>query len=134
MGHRKVLVDTSIIIEHLRKQQKSQSLLFRLENRQILYTSTVVAFELWAGATPFSKQQEVQELLKLFTILPFHLEIAKQAANIYRDLKGKNQVIEIRDVFIAATAMVYELPLATLNVKHFNRVTGLTLFQLDELT
>jgi tRNA(fMet)-specific endonuclease VapC len=84
-------------------------MLYRLETGHILYTSTVVAFELWAGAVQVSKQQEVQELLRLFTILPFHLEIAEQAATIYRDLRNRNQVIEIRDVFIAATAVVYEM-------------------------
>jgi tRNA(fMet)-specific endonuclease VapC len=116
MASRNVLVDTSIIIEHLRKLHKNQSVLYKLETGHLLYSSTVVAFELWAGAAQFSKQQEVQELLRLFTVLPFTLEISEQAAQIYRDLRNRTQVIEIRDVFIAATAVVYELPLVTLNV------------------
>jgi tRNA(fMet)-specific endonuclease VapC len=32
-------------------------------------------------------------------------------------------MIEFRDIFIAATAIVNEMPVKTLNLKHFQRIT-----------
>jgi tRNA(fMet)-specific endonuclease VapC len=38
-----------------------------------------------------------------------------------------NQLLEIRDILIAATALAYDLPLMTLNTRHFDRIEGLQL-------
>ncbi len=34
---------------------------------------------------------------------------------------------EIKDIFIAATAIVYDIPVFTLNKKHFERLEGVSL-------
>jgi predicted nucleic acid-binding protein len=46
------------------------------------------------------------------------------------DLIAQNKDIGIRDVFIASTALVHQLPLLTLNIKHFERVPALSLIHL----
>jgi len=40
-------------------------------------------------------------------------------------LKAKNKLIDAPDILIAGTAMRNNLPLATLNRKHFERINGL---------
>ncbi len=42
-------------------------------------------------------------------------------------LKRTRNLIESADLFIAATAINNNLPLATLNYKHFDRITNLNL-------
>jgi len=37
-------------------------------------------------------------------------------------------MVEFRDIFIASTSIEYNLPLVTLNKKHFNRIEHLELF------
>ena len=59
------------------------------------------------------------------SILPFTDAVSIQAAQIYHRLRLSNQMIEFRDIFIAATCIVNELPIATLNKKHFKRIEGL---------
>lgn len=41
--------------------------------------------------------------------------------------RKKNKIIEFRDIFIAATAITNDMPLSTLNVKHFERIDDLEL-------
>lgn len=60
-------------------------------------------------------------------VLPFDDAVAKQAATIFNELKKVNQLIEFRDIFIVATAKAYQLPIVTLNKKHFQRIQGLQL-------
>lgn len=49
------------------------------------------------------------------------------AVNINMNLKRKRKLIDIADLFIAATAIAYDLPLATLNRKHFERIEHLNI-------
>ena len=120
-----LLIDTSILIEHLRKQNKQKSILYTIANRYNLYLPTVAEFELYIGATDPQKRREVQEVLAWCIVLPLTSDIAQTAATVYQQLRAKNQLIEIRDILIAATALVHNLPLMTLNTGHFNRIGGL---------
>ena len=66
-------------------------------------------------------------ILEDLTVVPFTSPMALLACEIKRRLKAKNKQIELADLFIAATAMAYDLPLATLNRKHFEPIEGLKL-------
>lgn len=78
------------------------------------------------GATSPEKEKDIHTLIDGLNVLPFDNEIALKAGCIYQELRKKNQLIEFRDIFIAATCLIHELPLATLNKKHFERIEGLT--------
>jgi tRNA(fMet)-specific endonuclease VapC len=95
--------------------------------RYNLHTATMVEFELFSGATDDRKRQDVEDILRLCTILPFSSEVARQAAKIYQTLKQNNEIIEIRDIIIAATAILYDVPVITLNQDHFQRIEHLRL-------
>ena len=101
----RILIDTSIIVEHLRKQNRRKSILYKLVGSYTLCTSTIVEFELYSGATDERKQLDIQTILNRCTLLPFTSDVAAGAAAVYRDLRSANQLIEIRDIFIAATAL-----------------------------
>ena len=120
-----VLIDTSIVIEYLRKQNKQKSILYNIVNSYDLYLSTIVEFELYTGATDAQKRRDVQEVLTWGIVLPLTSDVAQTAATIYQQLRAKNQLIDIRDILIAATAVAHNLPLMTLNTAHFNRIGGL---------
>lgn len=120
-----VVVDTSIIIEHLRKRDKSATLLFRFISDFNLYTPAIVEFELLVGANNLQKQQDVHNILDICTSLPFTSDAAAKAASTFRFLRQANQIVEVRDILIAGTALAYDLPLITRNQKHFSRIPDL---------
>lgn len=128
-----LLIDTSIFIEHLRKQNRQKSILYNIVGDYLLYTSTVVEFELYTGAIDNQKRYDVQALLSWSTVLPLTSDIAQRAAAIYRQLRADNQLIEMRDILIAATALNHSLPLMTLNVGHFNRISTLQVAALPKI-
>ncbi|WP_038056411.1 type II toxin-antitoxin system VapC family toxin [Thermodesulfobacterium hydrogeniphilum] len=57
-------------------------------------------------------------------IIPFTNEIAQCSAEIYKELKLNNQLIEFRDIFIGATALEMKFPIITLNEAHLNELKG----------
>ncbi len=133
MAHPHLVIDTSIIIDHLRKRNKRKSTLFHIVDDYVLHLPTVVEFELFAGATDAEKRQDIHSVLEFCTVLPLTSEIVQEAARVYQELKRHNQRIEIRDVFIASTAMMYAYPLMTFNAKHFSRIDALNLLPPPEL-
>ena len=121
------MIDTSIIIDLLRKENKEKSILFKIVDLYNFHLSTIVEFELFAGAANEKKIKDINEILGICIIHPLSSEIVKEAVKIYQNLRQINQLIEIRDIFIAATSIVNSFPLITLNMRHFKRIDCLEL-------
>ena len=62
-------------------------------------------------------------------VIPFDLISSNAAIEIYKLLKKQNQMIDLADLFIAATALSHNLTLATLNLKHFHRIQNLRILK-----
>ncbi len=126
-----ILVDTSILIDFFRKQNKKKSLLYTLQQERTIYISAVTEFEFLAGV----KDENVRSIKQFFVglnVLDFDSNTSVIASSIYKRLKSKNRLIEFRDIFIGATALAWDLDLATLNLEHFNRIDGLRLLPVTD--
>ncbi len=130
MACTRVLVDTSIIIDFLRKKKKSKSILWKVKDSSICSMSSITLFELLSGAKNEQHLEDIKIISNWIETIYFNDEIAELSAMIYRNLKRDNQLIEFRDIFIAATTKHHKFSLATLNVKHFDRIQGLTLYDV----
>ncbi len=130
MENRGILIDTTILIDFLRKQKKEKSRLWKLrEDNENLMISSISVFELFAGATDDQKIDDVRKLLKWFDVLDFDEQIAEESGKIFKIMKSQNKMIEYRDLFIGTTAIFYDLKLATINVKHFEHIPNLEILK-----
>lgn len=126
-----VILDTNIIIEHLRFSGKGETVLMQIAKKVVkenLAISVITIQELYEGKSAKEKQRE-DYLLATITplkILPYNYEIAQVAGEIARDLE---QPIEFVDAAIAATAITNGAFLHTLNKKHFQGIGGLQFWQ-----
>ena len=120
-------LDTSILIDYFRKTKKENSFFYKLAQDNSLFTVSVITeFEIYSGSN--ERQQELWDTIFHFiTVIPFDSRVNEEAIKIFKDLKSKNKLIEMPDLFIGATARAHKLKLATLNHKHFSRIEGLEL-------
>ncbi len=126
-----ILVDTTILIHHLRKLKKEDTHFIRAIRRfNNLYISVMTLYEVEFGYERDKRPSELSELLPFLKLLPIDDPTARQAASLHSDLIAQNKDIGIRDVFIASTSMIHQLPLLTLNIKHVERVPALSLIAL----
>ena len=126
MEDRRILVDTSVVIDHFRKKKKQKSLLYELAKDNKLFLSAISKFEFLVGTKP-SQISQTEKLIEGFFILSFNSNVAAVARDIAKKFKTKNKIIEFRNIFIAATAIANDIPLSTLNIKHFERIDDLEL-------
>ena len=123
---KKVLLDTSILIDFLRRKNKSDSSFVKLLQRKYqFYISIVTHTELFSGKTIWENEKlhlEIETLCSGLHILPLETEISKKAGEI----RAKNNTTIINAI-IAGTAINHGLSLATLNLKDFEDIKGLGL-------
>ncbi|MCU0444322.1 MAG: type II toxin-antitoxin system VapC family toxin [Microscillaceae bacterium] len=126
MGTNLTLLDTGVLITYFRATKKQNTWFWQLAGQYDLAIASITEYEFRVG---FKNQQDpfLQKLLPLLNILPFDSTCASKAVEIYQSLKNQNQLIPANDLFIALVALVNDLPLATLNTNHFNRLADLKL-------
>ena len=129
MADKIVLVDTSILIDLFRKTDKANSALVSLVRQgYTYYISVVTEYEIYTGAT-LGQVDFWDNFLQKTEVLPFDRSIAKVAVDLNKALKRKRKLIDTADLFIAATALANNLPFATLNKKHFDRIDELNIVE-----
>lgn len=124
-----VIIDTNIIIDHLRqthsRQTQYQKILKKYKLKS-LSISTITVQELYVGKSSIEKQEtNIIRLLSNLKMYSLTTKIAKEAGILMQH----NQSLQLADAAIAATAVHYGASLATLNTKDFKGVPGLKLLK-----
>ncbi len=127
MADKIVMVDTSILIDYYRKTNKENSYWIGLVREGYKFAiSSVTKYEIYTGATQ-SQLSFWDNVLQSVDILALDETAVDISVEINAVLKRKRKQIDIADLFIAATAVANNLPLATINRKHFERIDRLNL-------
>jgi tRNA(fMet)-specific endonuclease VapC len=127
MTGNKVLLDTNIVIELFKGDQK---ILRFLDEQQNVFIATAVLAELYLGAFRSANEQKHLEQIKHFllkcTVLSADQVTAEACAKVKAALLKKGKPIPENDIWIAATALQHSLPLYT-NDGHFSEVDSISL-------
>lgn len=129
-----VILDTNIIIDHLRQRGEKETILMRVAStvaKENLAISLISVQELYEGRSTQEKEKG-EYLLATITplkVLSYTYEIAQLAGEIARDQK---EPIEFADAAIAATTIVNGASLLTLNEKDFIGIEELELYSLPK--
>jgi predicted nucleic acid-binding protein len=120
-----ILVDSDVLIANLRGVPAARSwLLAARRDSGPLAVSEVSVAEV-AGGMRSPERQQVRRLLSSMRSFPITDRIAWRAAEFMRAYRRSHKTVGLGDYFIAATADVEGLDLATLNVRHFPMISGL---------
>jgi predicted nucleic acid-binding protein len=114
----KFLLDTDVIIWHLRGRKEVTRVLTELQAFGVPSCSALSILEVQVGV---KKDEEAKTDLFLgsLTVLDVTKTIADNAAVSVREQKARGVTIDLPDAIIAATCMVHKLTLVTYNKKHY---------------
>jgi tRNA(fMet)-specific endonuclease VapC len=124
-----VVVDTDLLIDYLRGRGPGARLVRTLIRENRLRTSAVTAFELRVGSDFLSRRDDIMRLLRRRTF-PLDMASALRGGEIASALRQKGQEIGFADCLQAGTCLRHDVPLATRNRKHFERIDRLRLVDL----
>lgn len=123
---KKLVVDTSVIIDFLRSNNKENSLLYKLAEED-LYISIVTHTELYAGKSVWENSEVRESLEKVLAGMSL-VTLDKRTSETAGYIKSYSN-ISIMDALIASTTIINSMELITLNTKDFEKVKGLKLFK-----
>lgn len=125
MAHRKVLLDTSVVVDLFQGDVNVRRLLAISER---VFVPAVVIGELLGGARRSARIAENVAEVETFAadnrVLDCDLETARHYGEIYSQLRARGRLIPENDIWIAAVAQQHGLPLATRDA-HFTEVESL---------
>jgi len=115
---KQICIDTDVAIAILNNEERAQKVIDKIENMDI-FISAINLFELLLRETNL---EQIEIFRNKVNLLEFDEASARKASLIHKELKNKGELIDFKDLFIAATCIVNNYDLMTFNKKHFERL------------
>jgi predicted nucleic acid-binding protein len=138
MRHRYVIVDTDVFSFVWQNRPEGTPYEAILQGSTPVLSFTSVA-EAYYGAYTRSwgerKMRTLEAAVKPYVVVPYSVELAKLWGQLKRDARkighplGHNE--HSNDLWICATALLHQAPLATHNRRHFEGVANLAILSAD---
>jgi predicted nucleic acid-binding protein len=117
-----IVVDTNVLVDVLRGVPEAVAAVADTEGG--LFIPSVVRFEILAGARE-TEMPRVTALLDACHAVPIDSVVADVAGELSRRYRRSDGGIDAIDYLVAATAVLLQTSVMTLNVKHFPMFVGL---------
>lgn len=129
---REVLIDTDVLILLVKTR-----LLPEFLSKFTGHISVITLYEYIRGRAYFghSVDDEKKYLESMFTVVGIDNRVIRKLCELYVELRRRGELVPDPNLINAAIAIVNDLPLATANIRHYQRLTkyGLRLITWEEL-
>ncbi len=115
-----VFVDTNIVIEYL-GHHNDQALVDLVDSFETVYVNDIVLMELFQGARNKRELEYIKKRIMKFEVLKMNQEIISLGRDILERYNLSHNT-KIMDALIAATVIMYDIDLYTLNAKDFRYI------------
>lgn len=125
------LVDSDWVVSALKGRPEAHALLTTLAPQGLaisLITYAEIYQGIYYGRDPQRHERGFLDFIRDVAVIPLNKRIMKQFARTRGDLQAKGAIVADFDILIAVTALHYDLILATRNIRHYQRISGLRLY------
>ncbi len=121
-----VIIDLDFLIELMRKNHSAKSFVINEIGSENIILSCITVAEILQGARNKENLQQLNNILKQYIVIPIDYPISDTFSSLFNKYV-LSYGTGITDTLVAATALHYNLPLLTINQKHFKHITNLKL-------
>jgi tRNA(fMet)-specific endonuclease VapC len=122
-----ILCDTNILIEFYKNNPQIVQELRQIGQNQ-LAVSPITHAELYFGALNKAELKKIRQHLSLLSQIPLDVPISKTFLQLM-EAYALSHKLSLPDALIAATVLVHNVELYTLNIKDFRFIPNLNLYQ-----
>lgn len=122
-----IVCDTNILIEFYKKTPHIVQELYAIGYKH-LAISAITQAELYFGALYKAELRKITTHLSLLTVLPLTHSISNRFIELMEQYCLSHK-LSLPDAMIAATSVIHQHELYTLNQKDFHFITGISLYQ-----
>lgn len=130
MAAESLVIDTDVIIAHLRARDKTDTIYRKSLKSFKCYTTFITEYEIYIGAKSDKHFKDADEIFKVIEVISNPSSCGKIAAKRLHELQDKGIEIGIMDALIAGICIFHNIPLLTINRKHFKEFVGLKLAEI----
>ena len=130
----KYLVDANVLSEPTKQSANNKVVEWLIKNEPNLAVDPIIIGELRIGilALPRGRKRErleqwFENVVEVIECLPWDAIVSRRWATLVVDLKRKGETLPLLDGMIAATALQYDLIVATRNTRDFQKTGVKTL-------
>ncbi|MGH2647960.1 MAG: type II toxin-antitoxin system VapC family toxin [Ginsengibacter sp.] len=121
-----VIIDADVMIEVLRKNYSAKSFIINEIGNGNIILSCITVAEILQGASNKENLQQLNKILKQYIVIPINYSISDIFSSLFQKYILSHGT-GISDTSVAATALHYNLPLLSINQKHFKHIPNLKL-------
>lgn len=121
-----VLVDANVLCEPTKPDPNSEVVEWLIRNEQELAVNPVILGEVRFGILvlpPGNRRSKLEnwfnDVIRIIHCVDWDAETGLSWADLLARLRSSGRPMPVKDSFIAATALAYSMPLATLNLQDF---------------
>lgn len=126
----KYLLDTNVIVDHLRGKKAIAAALIKKGSAVSIITQAELIYGAYKSKKPQENLTKIREMLENLAIST--VSLSEDTIDAYGQTKArletKGQKLDEFDLLIAATVLSLGLTLVTGNVRHFNRISQLKIY------
>lgn len=123
-----IVVDTDVVSFVFKRDSRAGLYRPHLDGELLVVSfMTVAELDRWTLERDWGepRRQRMEEHLRNFVVYPCNRQICRKWAEVSDDARRKGRPVGVADAWIAATAMLHEIPLVTHNREHFSDIEGL---------
>ncbi len=122
-----ILCDTNVFIHAFNENQTTIAQLNLIGIKNIAI-SAITLMELYQGMGNKSELARMKKAMRYYDVVQIDNDISKMAIELIEKF-NLSHGLQIPDAIIGATAIIYEIPLYTYNVKDFKFMPNIKLYQ-----
>ncbi|MET3127898.1 putative nucleic acid-binding protein [Arcicella rosea] len=123
-----VLCDTNIFISAFNGRQDTIDEMDKIGFENIVISS-ITLMELYQGMKNKTELVQMKKKIKYFDVIDIDAETSKLATTLIEKFKLSHG-LQIPDAIIGATSVIHRIPLFTYNLKDFNFIPNLDLYEI----
>lgn len=123
-----VLIDTSVLIGHERRRTPLEAVGGDEDHAISVVTASELLHVVHRAVDARMRMRRhafAESVLARMPPIPITMHVARTHSEIWARLEAAGELIASHDLWIAATALAHGMPVATVNVRYFERVPGL---------